>query len=103
MYSCDLQHGRSPERSPPQPPGDSMSATSEQETTDETGALRGGALGGVGIVFFVVAAAAPLAAVTGTSPIVFQGVAIGAPGMFLMAGLVCLLFAVGYAAVSRHI
>src|SRR5699024_10457411 len=80
-----------------------MSATSEQETTKEVGALRGGVLGGVGIVFFVVAAAAPLAAVTGTSPIVFQGVTIGAPGMFLAAGLVCLLFAVGYAAVSRHI
>lgn len=80
-----------------------MSPVSEQPTTNEPDTLRSGVLGGVGIVFFVVAAAAPLAAVTGTSPVVFQGVAIGAPGMFLAAGLVCLLFSVGYAAVSRHI
>lgn len=80
-----------------------MSTTSEQKTAHHPSTLRGGVLGGVGIVFFVVAAAAPLAAVTGTSPVVFQGVTLGAPGMFLVAGLVCLLFAVGYAAVSRHI
>lgn len=80
-----------------------MTSISEQQPDNETGALRGGVLGGVGIVFFVVAAAAPLAAVTGTSPVVFQGIAVGAPGMFLVAGLVCLLFSVGYAAASRHI
>lgn len=75
----------------------------EVAAADQGGSLRPNSLGVFGIVFFVVAAAAPLAAITGTSPVVFIGAGGGAPGMFLAAGLVCLLFSVGYAAASRHI
>jgi amino acid transporter len=66
--------------------------------------LQHEAIGVPGIVFFVVAAAAPLTVVVGVAPLVF-GVAenIGAAGAFLLAGLVLLLFSVGYTAMSRYI
>lgn len=80
-----------------------MSSSTEEKKHGSKDGLRAGTLGVVGIVFFVVASAAPLAALTGTSPVVFLGVSVGAPGMFLVAGLVCLLFSVGYAAARRHI
>lgn len=54
------------------------------------------------IVFLVIAAAAPLAAVVGTVPLAFAiGNGAGVPAMFVFAGLTLLCFAVGYAAMSR--
>lgn len=65
--------------------------------------LRRNAVGVAGIVFFVVAAAAPLAATLGASPVAFASVGVGAPSAYLLVGLVLILFAVGYAAMSRHV
>ncbi len=66
--------------------------------------LRKNAVGMWAIVFFVVAAASPLAAMLGTVPIVVsQGSGIGAPSAWVLAGVVLMLFSVGYAAMSRHV
>ena len=54
------------------------------------------------IVFFVVAAAAPLASVVGASPAAFAfGNGAGVPGVFLLVGLLYLTFSVGFTAMSR--
>ena len=56
------------------------------------------------IVFLVVAAAAPLAAMVGTLPIALgRGNGAGVPGAFLLATITLFCFAVGYAAMSRRI
>ncbi|MDM9623911.1 APC family permease [Rhizobium sp. S96] len=56
------------------------------------------------IVFFVVAAAAPLTAVVGASPAAFAfGNGAGVPGAFVLAGLLYLIFSVGFTAMSRHV
>lgn len=76
--------------------------TDLDQSTSQTG-LRRQALGVPGIVFFVVAAAAPLAATVGGAPITFMATGVGAPGAYVIAGLILLLFAVGYGAMSRHV
>jgi amino acid transporter len=65
--------------------------------------LRPNAVGVAGIVFFVVAAAAPLAATVGASPIVFGANGVGGPGAYAVAAIVLLVFSVGYAAMSRYV
>jgi len=56
------------------------------------------------IVFLVVAAAAPLAAMIGNLPIALaRGNGAGTPGAFLFAGVTLICFAVGYAAMSRRV
>ncbi|HEX2594371.1 MAG TPA: amino acid permease [Rhizomicrobium sp.] len=56
------------------------------------------------IVFLVVAAAAPLAAMIGNLPIALgRGNGAGVPAAFLLAAVTLLCFAVGYAAMSRRI
>ena len=56
------------------------------------------------IVFLVVAAAAPMAAMVGVVPLQFAlGTGAGTPGAYLLAGLILLCFSVGYAAMSRRI
>ena len=56
------------------------------------------------IVFLVIAAAAPLASMIGNLPIALgRGNGAGTPGAFAIAGITLLLFAVGYAAMSRRI
>lgn len=75
-----------------------------QPADDGPGRLRANAVGAAGIVFFVVAAASPLSAALGTAPAVIgAGNGVGAPGAYLIVGLVLLLFSVGYAAMSRHV
>lgn len=68
-----------------------------------SGQLKKSAVGTSGIVFFVVAAAAPLGATLGAGPVVFASNGSGAPGTYLVASVVLLLFAVGYATMSRHV
>lgn len=66
--------------------------------------LTRNAIGVFGICFFVIAAAAPIAGMTGLVPsILVIGNGAAAPGTFLVAGLVFLLFSVGYAAMSHHV
>jgi cation diffusion facilitator CzcD-associated flavoprotein CzcO/amino acid transporter len=56
------------------------------------------------IVFLVVAAAAPLAAMVGNLPIALgRGNGAGAPGAFLFATLTLICFSIGYAAMGRRI
>jgi len=56
------------------------------------------------IVFLVVAAAAPMAAMVGVVPLQFAlGNGVGTPGAYLLAGVVLLCFGVGYASMSRQI
>lgn len=53
------------------------------------------------IIFFVVAAAAPLASVVGASPAAFAfGNGAGVPGVFLLVGALYLVFSVGFTAMS---
>lgn len=64
--------------------------------------LARGSIGPAHIVFFVVAAAAPLASVVGASPAAFAfGNGAGVPGIYLLAGLLYLVFSVGFTAMSR--
>ncbi len=60
-------------------------------------------LGVLAIAFFVVAAAAPMAAVLGASPIVFSAIGPAAPLAYAVAALLIALFSVGYLQMSRFI
>lgn len=72
------------------------------ETSDN--ALHHGRLGVLGVVFFVVAAAAPLVGMTGAVPVaIVVGNGAAAPGAYLAIGLVLLLFSVGFGAMGRHV
>jgi amino acid transporter len=56
------------------------------------------------VVFLVVAAAAPLAAMVGNLPLALDvGNGAGTPGAFLLATVILLCFAIGYAAMSERI
>ena len=79
-------------------------ARSDASSAAERGTkLRAGSIGTAGIVFFVVAAAAPLAATLGAGPVVFIFAGPGAPAMYLIASLALLLFAFGFALMSRYV
>ncbi|MER5171181.1 APC family permease [Thioclava sp. GXIMD2076] len=66
--------------------------------------LRGNSIGLAHIVFFVVAAAAPMTAVVGATPPAFAfGNGTGVPGAFVLAGLLYLVFSVGYTAMTPYI
>jgi amino acid transporter len=67
------------------------------------GRLAAGAIGMWGIVFFVVAAAAPMAVVVGGSPLSYRFGGIGAPGAYLVCGLVMVLFAIGFTAMTGYV
>lgn len=71
--------------------------------TAET-SLRKARLGVIGIVFFVVAAAAPLVGMTGAVPVAtVLGNGAAVPGAYLAVGITLLLFSVGYAAMSHRV
>jgi len=72
--------------------------------SEQSSTLRKGRLGVFGIVFFVVAASAPLVGMTGAVPVaMLLGNGIAAPGAYLAAGITLLIFSVGYAAMSHHV
>lgn len=67
-------------------------------------ALRQNAVGVLGIVFFVLSAQAPLTGIAGALPLtILIGNGPGAPGAYLIIGVVIVLFAVGFIAMSRRI
>ena len=73
------------------------------QETPET-ALHHGRLGVLGIVFFVVAAAAPLVGMTGAVPVaIVAGNGAAAPGAYVLVGLILLLFSVGYEIGRAHV
>ena len=78
-----------------------MSSTVDQK---KGGGLTKGRLGVFGIVFFVVAASAPMAGMTGTVPVatvIGSGTAV--PGVFVFVGIILLLFSVGFTAMSHKV
>ena len=80
-----------------------MTSTRSTPETDSA-TLRKGRLGVIGIVFFVVAAAATLVGMTGAVPVaIVLGNGAAAPGAYLVVGITLLLFSVGYAAMSQRV
>lgn len=91
--------------------------TSETGTTGTTGdtggintfkgeerALRADRLGTPGLLLSVLAASAPLMVVAGVMPTVFGVMGIvGQPLLYVILGIVLMLFGVGYAEMSRHV
>ncbi len=78
--------------------------TPDTRPAEEGAGLRKARLGVFGIVFFVVAAAAPLVGMTGAVPVAIGlGNGAAAPGAYLAVGIVLLLFSVGYAAMSQRV
>lgn len=60
-------------------------------------------LGVMAIAFFVIAAAAPMAALVGASPVIFASVGPATPIVYTIAAGMIALFAVGYLRMSRYI
>ncbi|ANP72408.1 APC family permease [Cryobacterium arcticum] len=80
--------------------------TATKETTAGTIPPRAltGSLGVTAIVLMVVAAAAPLTVIGGAAPLgILLGNGVGFPAMFAIAAIVLLFFAVGLAAMTRHV
>jgi len=74
------------------------------QSSSDSSSLKKGKLGIAGIVFFVVAASAPLVGMTGAVPVaMLAGNLTGTPGTYLAVGLALLLFSVGYAAMSNRV
>lgn len=66
--------------------------------------LKQGSLGLFTVVFFVVAAASPLTGVVGALPVTyFIGNGVGVPSVFIMAGLLLLLFSFGFVTMSKYV
>lgn len=70
---------------------------------NQTGRLQRASLGVTDIVFFVVAAAAPLTVMAAIAPLAIMFGGIGAPVAYLAVGIVLCLFAVGFTAMTPHI
>jgi len=69
-----------------------------------SGSLKQNALGVLGILFFVLSAQAPLTGVAGAAPVAIAlGNGPGVPAMYVVAGVIILLFSVGYVAMGRHV
>lgn len=65
--------------------------------------LRGGALGVRHVIFFVIAAAAPLGYAVGQMPLAIGRGGIGSAGMFIVIGLILALFAVGFVTMAKFV
>ncbi|WP_262703164.1 MULTISPECIES: APC family permease [Streptomyces] len=85
------------------PPAPTAVSGSDRADRPLTG-LKQNSIGAAGIVFFIIAAAAPLTVVIALFPVIVNaGNGIGIAGAFLAVALVLLLFSVGYVAMSRHV
>ncbi|MBU6245867.1 MAG: APC family permease [Actinomycetales bacterium] len=83
------------------PKSDQALGAADPETAGTT--LKRGTLGLAGIIFFVVAASAPLAGMTGAFPVAAVILGPGAVGMYVFVGIILLLFSVGYATMSHYV
>ncbi|GAA3737686.1 amino acid transporter [Spinactinospora alkalitolerans] len=79
------------------------SAADRRPSPAQGDGLGRGAIGTGDLVFFVVAAAAPLTVMAGVAPLAISIGGVAAPSGYLLAGVLLLLFAVGFTAMSRHI
>lgn len=68
-----------------------------------TGNAGGGRLSARHVIFFVVAAAAPLGFAVGSTPLAIGRGGVGTAGMFLVVGAFLAIFAVGYTAMTRFV
>ncbi|MEU6260298.1 APC family permease [Streptomyces sp. NPDC047043] len=85
---------------------DSQTAVTPHTAQDSsmTGRLKPDSLGVLGILFFVLSAQAPLTGIAGAVPIaVAIGNGAGTPAAYLAAGVVVLLFSIGFVAMGRHV
>jgi len=74
------------------------------DDTESSTHLQRRSLGVASIVFFVVAASAPLAVVAGGVPVSFAVTTLrGIPLVYVIIAAILLVFTVGYAAMSRHV
>lgn len=81
---------------------DTKHAVPRSENVAE-GALQGN-MGTLKLVLAVLAVSAPLGAVAGVVPVVIaSGNGVGAPATYAVLGVILLLFAVGFTAMSRHL
>lgn len=86
------------------PPEETVAVTSPGTDATPDNQLHRNSMGVTEICFFVVAAAAPIAGMTGLVPsTIVLGNGAAAPGAFLIAGIMLLFFAVGYATMSHHV
>lgn len=82
----------------------SESRTTDAPAREHSTALRAGSIGVLGILFFVLSAQAPLTGIVGAAPLAAAlGNGAGAPGAYLVVGIVIVIFAVGFVAMSRRI
>ncbi|WP_219692368.1 APC family permease, partial [Streptomyces anatolicus] len=65
--------------------------------------LSGGAVGTGDLVFFVMAAAAPLTVMAGVAPLAIGMAGRAAPLGYLLSGLLLIVFAAGFTAMSRYV
>ena len=66
--------------------------------------LKKNSLGIWSLIFFVVAAASPLTGVIGGLPVaIASGNGAGIPAIYVIAGLILIIFSFGYVAMSRHV
>lgn len=84
-------------------PAQAVPPNTDRNVPGEGTQLRAGTLGVGAIVFFVVAAVAPMAALAGASPVVFSAIGVSAPATYLLAALLFVVFSVGFVAMSRHV
>lgn len=80
------------------------STSTKHSTKEHSTALRSGSIGVLGILFFVLSAQAPLTGIVGAAPLATAlGNGAGAPGAYLVVGLVIVVFSVGFIAMSRTV
>ncbi|MEV8273065.1 APC family permease [Microbacterium sp. NPDC077184] len=65
--------------------------------------LKANSLGFIGVAFFVISAAAPMAAFVGASPVIFSIMGPVVPLIYVLVALVIAIFAIGYLKMSRHV
>jgi amino acid transporter len=66
--------------------------------------LKGGAVGIMAVMFMAASGSAPITAMTGNVPIIVgYGNGIYAPGAYVVAGVILIIYTIGYAAMSRHV
>lgn len=81
-----------------------MSVRTRRRDRQQHETLARGRLGVFQVVFFAVAAAAPLVGMTGGVPVgIVLGVGPAVPAAYLLVGLTLLLFSVGYSAMSHRV
>lgn len=79
-------------------------AVQDAEPKQHSSGLNKGAISTFGIVILVLAAASPLIGLTGAMPLsMLTGTGLGAPGAYVVVGVILLVFSVGFVALSHHV